>query len=76
MKKSILSIGKALSKTEQKEINGGGLDLSTVPHLDPLSDSPSNYGDNSVEDCRWPFVAQGGRCRHVCDSYWQNVVCS
>ena len=65
MLKSIIKIGKTLSKPEQKLINGG-FDPNTVPHIEILPDKPKDWGiDDGPEDCNYPFVLNmHGRCVH------------
>ncbi|WP_428742083.1 hypothetical protein [Tenacibaculum sp.] len=65
MKKSILNLGKALSKADQKQINGG----DKLPNPCPCTGSYTDHGDGS---CTYPakfpegFVClgeiQAGQC--------------
>jgi hypothetical protein len=55
MKKSILNIGKALNKIEQKSINGGGFGGSCNTNEDcPVNGHICNCGD--CIDPRKPFL--------------------
>ena len=63
MIKSIVNIGKQISKSEQKMLNGGH-DPNTVPHIDITVDIPADGGiDDSAEDCNAPWrINEHGRC--------------
>jgi len=57
MKKSILNLGKALNKSDQKQINGG---TSTDCTADPINLGPDGcpcgcYYDNEINSCVMPF---------------------
>ncbi|WP_179376770.1 hypothetical protein [Winogradskyella wichelsiae] len=67
MKKSILKLGKALSKNEQKQISGGTPSVTeTTPGFGnhyPNCPNPWVPCDSDLRDCRFPFhVNSFGRC--------------
>ncbi|MCF6181064.1 hypothetical protein [Lutibacter sp.] len=56
MKKQFLNLGKALSKAEQKQINGGTFDDGNPgPYYDGIGSSLGDGGGNSCPDtgCGW-----------------------
>ena len=64
MKKSILNIGKALNRIEQKQINGGG---GSCPN-DPYGTGHTGQSCNTTADCdpnpipRAPIMCSFGCC--------------
>jgi hypothetical protein len=64
MKKSILSIGKTLNRTEQREINGG---------LGGVCACTSNYTQTSQNECE--FTPRGGFPGAICSGVIVNGLC-
>jgi len=57
MKKQILSIGKVLSKKEQKEINGGLVPISNLPCEEPvLAPPPEGCFYRRIGPCRYRLI--------------------
>ncbi len=63
MKKSILSIGKALDKLEQKQINGGN---NCWPSNYPGCNAGPNYPCSVQSDCpSLNYVCESGECIYL-----------
>ncbi len=80
MKKSILHLGKVLSKTEQKKVNGqfGGCDIAPpncpciVPPNHPCLNG-SGGGSGSTGTCFGPFGTYTVQCNSTCDDGSQPI---
>ncbi|MEX6626210.1 hypothetical protein [Tenacibaculum salmonis] len=63
MKKSILNLGKALNKAEQKNVNGGGLPGS------PGVGTDESYVGACVDKCNKNYP-NSSTCLNICSSYY------
>lgn len=80
MKKSILNLGKTLTKAEQKKVNGefGGCDIAPpgcpciVPPNHPCLDG-GNGGGGSTGVCFGPFGPYNVPCNSTCNNGTQPI---